>query len=225
VTAPKSGAARQPKRRRGALPDSQAGDDAVLATLVPPGGSSATDACATGKNTRGLPIIAGFGTGEIRELEVGDIDLPQTQHNVQGAFSSTDALAPKDDEERVVPIIVAVESVPRRHRLGARSRALPTPAATPAVSAGSIAGLPRPEGTPERRGSPTSSVPIARGAFLVSVVESTATEGGPEFTARIKPVDKMPRELIARGFRLGDAVLDVVSDLLVELVREDDGVD
>ncbi len=69
------------------------------------------------------------------------------------------------------------------------------------------------------------SVPFARRSFTVAIAKTTSAEKSSEFTARIKPVDHVPAALAARGFELGDAILDVVSDLLVELVREDDDVD
>jgi hypothetical protein len=94
----------------------------------------------------------------------------------------------------------------------------PMPTTPPAPAVGT-ANLSAEDGAQQRRGRPTA-VPLARGAFLVSVA-STQAEGRSEFTAHIKPVDNAPREIVARGFKLGDAVLDVVGDLLVELVRED----
>jgi hypothetical protein len=78
-------------------------------------------------------------------------------------------------------------------------------------------------GRTDRIGSP--SAPLLRRAFVVSLSGAPATDQSAEIVAHIRQVHDAPRALSERGFRLGDGVLDAVSDLLVELVRGDGGGD
>ncbi|WP_170229182.1 hypothetical protein [Polyangium fumosum] len=43
--------------------------------------------------------------------------------------------------------------------------------------------------------------------------------------ARIEPTPHAPAELVRQGFELSDAILDVVSDILMEIAREEEGTD
>ncbi|MDC0743166.1 hypothetical protein [Polyangium mundeleinium] len=76
--------------------------------------------------------------------------------------------------------------------------------------------------TLRKTGGDWDATPVVRGSFAVSLHPSTPGGGDQEVVARIKPIDQPTRELTTRGFRLSDDVLDVISELLVELVHEDD---
>ncbi|TKC98643.1 hypothetical protein [Polyangium fumosum] len=91
---------------------------------------------------------------------------------------------------------------------------------TSALSAGRERS--EPTTSPRKPSRDANTLPVVRGSFVVSLHRSTPKEGNYEVTACIKPVDQPTRELATRGFRLSDDVLDVVSELLVELVHEDD---
>jgi hypothetical protein len=47
-------------------------------------------------------------------------------------------------------------------------------------------------------------------------------EGDSGVTARIEPTPQAAAELVRQGFKLSDAILGVVSDLLVQIAREED---
>jgi len=65
---------------------------------------------------------------------------------------------------------------------------------------------------------------VVLSSFLVDLVEpGTAAAEGARITAHIRRVDDTTGALAERGFKLGNSVLDVVSGLLLDLVREDDG--
>src|SRR5262249_36776550 len=77
-----------------------------------------------------LTIFAGLREGEVRAIEVRDIDLKQDLIRVRRAFSDDEVLTPKSGNERIVPIIgdpdsrrsrsrQASEGEDRRHRDGA----------------------------------------------------------------------------------------------------------
>jgi hypothetical protein len=71
-----------------------------------------------------------------------------------------------------------------------------------------------------------SAVPLRSRSFVVCLASAgTSAAGKPEFKARITEVDEAPRELARRDFQLADALLGVVTNLLLEMVREDDGGD
>ena len=55
-----------------------------------------------------LGIHAGLRSGEIRAIEVRDVDLARRQIFVRRAYSAKEVLTPKDDEERTVPILPAL---------------------------------------------------------------------------------------------------------------------
>jgi len=63
--------------------------------------------------------------------------------------------------------------------------------------------------------------PAVRGSFVVSI-ESSA-EGDSGIITRIQPAEQAASTLAGRGFLFSDAVLNVVSDLLVELIRSEEG--
>ena len=62
-----------------------------------------------------------------------------------------------------------------------------------------------------------------RQSFMVEITSST--DGGSGVTARIEPTPHVPAELVRQGFELSDAILDVVSDILMEIAREEEGTD
>jgi hypothetical protein len=71
-----------------------------------------------------------------------------------------------------------------------------------------------------------SSSPPRRGrSFVVTMADATATAGRREVTAKIIEIDTPPDQADRLGFRLADGVLDLVAEILVELVREDEGRD
>lgn len=78
-------------------------------------------------------------------------------------------------------------------------------------------------GSPSRssRGKLLGAVPAVLKSF---VVEFVTTEGDSEITARIQPTEQASAALTAEGFRPSEAILDLASDLLVEIAREDEGL-
>ncbi|MDI3291945.1 hypothetical protein [Polyangium sp. 15x6] len=55
------------------------------------------------------------------------------------------------------------------------------------------------------------------------VVEIAPVEGcSSEITARIRPTEQAAVALVDEGFRLSDTILDLVSELLVEIAREEE---
>lgn len=55
--------------------------------------------------------------------------------------------------------------------------------------------------------------------------DATATAGHREVTAKIVETDTSPDHADRLGFRLADGVHDLVAEILVEMVREDEGRD
>jgi len=70
------------------------------------------------------------------------------------------------------------------------------------------------------RGKHLGAVPAVRKSFVVELV---TTEGNSGITARIQPIDDPAATLAKAGFRPSEAILDFVSDLLVEIAREEEG--
>ena len=62
--------------------------------------------------------------------------------------------------------------------------------------------------------------PTVTRSFVVEVRASDETNG--EVTACIRPTERAATAAIENGFRFSGGFLDVVSDLLVEIVREED---
>ncbi len=69
-------------------------------------------------------------------------------------------------------------------------------------------------------GGRLASVPTVRRSFVVRL--SSSKEGDSDVLARIQPTERAAAAL-EPDFRLSDAIFDVVSDLLVEIVREEEG--
>ncbi len=70
------------------------------------------------------------------------------------------------------------------------------------------------------RGTLLGSVPVVRKSY---VVEIESTEGdASEITARIRPTKQAAAALVVEGFRLSDTILDLVSNALVEIAREEE---
>ncbi|MDI1450767.1 hypothetical protein [Polyangium sp. 6x1] len=65
----------------------------------------------------------------------------------------------------------------------------------------------------------SKTAPAVLQSFVVHLTPSP--EGGPSVTARIEPTSEAAAELVGQGFELSDAILDVVSSLLVEIAREE----
>lgn len=84
--------------------------------------------------------------------------------------------------------------------------------------------VPRPVvGSARRTRSPRAlarTAPTVTRSFVVEVQTKDETNG--EVTARIRPTEGAATAAIENNFRFSGAVLDVVSDLLVEMVREED---
>ena len=70
-------------------------------------------AVATGwlRTAIALAIYAGMRSGEVRALEVRDVDLRRGRIKICRAFSADEVLTPKDDEERSVPIAPPLRSI------------------------------------------------------------------------------------------------------------------
>ena len=68
-----------------------------------------------------------------------------------------------------------------------------------------------------------SSPPITRGSFVVRVSRGNPLAPGAELSASIVPVDGLAATLAEYDVQLSDTVVGIISDLLVELVREDQG--
>lgn len=58
-----------------------------------------------------------------------------------------------------------------------------------------------------------------RRSFVTSVSRSPDLPG---YTAQLREIDRLQDALAAHSFQLGDAVLDTLSDLLVDIAREAD---
>ena len=69
------------------------------------------------------------------------------------------------------------------------------------------------------RGRLLGAIPAVRKSF---VVEFVSTEGETGITARIQPTERAATALVKEGFRPSEAILDLVSDLLVEIAREEE---
>ncbi len=81
---------------------------------------------------------------------------------------------------------------------------------------------------PSRGRSPTSKGQAAvrrRRSMAEALVEATAVGGRSEAIARSSQDNEATQALDCRRLQLADAVLEVVSDLLVEIVREEEGRD
>ncbi len=57
------------------------------------------------------------------------------------------------------------------------------------------------------------------------MADATAASGRREVTAKIVETDTPPDQADRLGFRLAHGVVDLVAELLVEIVREDEGRD
>lgn len=71
-----------------------------------------------------------------------------------------------------------------------------------------------------RTRSQRAAPPSVTRSFVVEVRASDETNG--EVTAHIRPTEQAATAAIESDFRFSGAFLDVVSDLLVEMVREED---
>lgn len=84
--------------------------------------------------------------------------------------------------------------------------------------------VPRPVvGSTRRTRSPRAlarTAPTVTRSFVVEVQTKDETNG--EVTAHIRPTERAATAAIENDFRFSGAFLDVVSDLLVEMVREED---
>lgn len=77
---------------------------------------------------------------------------------------------------------------------------------------------------PQRGLRPTArAAPTATRSFVVEVLEHDETP--PEIIARITPTEGASTAAIKHGFRFDGPFMDVVSDFLVALAREDDDDD
>ncbi len=87
--------------------------------------------------------------------------------------------------------------------------------------------MPKPEASPSPKAKPASprangSQPSVRRSFKVRLSRASV-DSGSEWSAHITPADDVPKDLAENDVRLGDAVMDIISDLLVELVRAEEG--
>ncbi len=81
--------------------------------------------------------------------------------------------------------------------------------------------VPRPVvGSTRRTRRPRAQPPTVTRSFVVEV--QTSDETNSEVIAHIRPTERAAAAAIESGFRFSGAFLDVVSDLLVEMVREED---
>jgi hypothetical protein len=62
-------------------------------------------------------------------------------------------------------------------------------------------------------------------SFVVTIGDATAVAGRREVTAKIVEADAPPDQADRLGLRLAHGVVDLVAELLVEIVREDEGRD
>ena len=69
-------------------------------------------------------------------------------------------------------------------------------------------------------GSLLGSVPAVRKSYVVEI--APAEGNSSEITARIRPTEQAAVALVDEGFRLSDTILDLVSELLVEIAREEE---
>lgn len=67
------------------------------------------------------------------------------------------------------------------------------------------------------------ALPAVRRSFVVEIASTEGDSGG--ITARIQPIEQADAALVAEGFRLSDSVFDLVSELLVEIAREEEEED
>jgi hypothetical protein len=71
-----------------------------------------------------------------------------------------------------------------------------------------------------------STLPPRRGrSFVVTMADATAASGRRKVTAKIVETDAPPDQADRLGLRLAQGVVDLVAELLVEIVREDEGRD
>ncbi len=87
--------------------------------------------------------------------------------------------------------------------------------------------MPTPEASPNPKARPVSrrtngSQPSVRRSFKVRLARASV-DSASEWSAHITPADDVPKDLAENNVRLGDAVMDIISDLLVELVRAEEG--
>jgi len=69
----------------------------------------------------GLQVLAGLRQGEVRALEVGDLDLEHGLLTVRRAYSEQVVVMPKGNRQRVVPMhadLVSIVQDAIRHKLG-----------------------------------------------------------------------------------------------------------
>jgi hypothetical protein len=71
----------------------------------------------------------------------------------------------------------------------------------------------------------SASSPRRGRSFVVTMADATAAAGRREVTAKIVETDTGPDQADRLGLRLADGVLDLVAEILVEIVREDEGRD
>ena len=81
-----------------------------------------------------------------------------------------------------------------------------------------VAGPKRKARGRSRKRTTTNAAPTVRRSFVVELVPSIETQ--TEILARITPTEQPSAAAIEQGFRFGDALLDTVSDFLIELARE-----
>jgi len=62
-----------------------------------------------------------------------------------------------------------------------------------------------------------------RRSFAVRIERSNVLASGADITAHIKCAEGLQPILDENDVRLGDAVMDIISDILVEIVREEEG--
>lgn len=74
--------------------------------------------------TVALCALAGLRQGEMRALQVGDIDFEERLIWVRRAYSADELVAPKGNRERVVPMIPELEQILREAVVGKPARAL-----------------------------------------------------------------------------------------------------
>jgi len=78
-----------------------------------------------------------------------------------------------------------------------------------------------PSTRPRNRRGAARAVPTVHQSYVVEI--SAPAETSPDVIARIRPTEHAATAAAEHGLRFGDALLDIVAALLVEIARDEEG--
>ncbi|HTE64427.1 MAG TPA: tyrosine-type recombinase/integrase [Solirubrobacteraceae bacterium] len=178
------------------LPD--APDDAEVAAML-------THATGWLRVAIALAVYAGLRSGEVRALEVRDVDLRRGRLLVRRAFSADDVLTPKSGHERVVPLAPELQAIlapALRSKLPAARVVLNSAGETPDRQA----VLTATKGLQARHGLPERSFHALRHAFCSLLVRRGASVEAVRVLAGHGSVTVTARYLHANAADLESAI-------------------